>query len=67
MYQVTLEMTSTKYSGVFDFNTLAGAVQKVRNNLDTDITRMGSKRAIEELGSAHYWDADSNHAKITRV
>ncbi len=67
MYQVTLEMVSSKYSGVFDFNTLAGAVEKVRSNLDTTITRMGSKMSIAELGSAHYWDADSNHAKITRV
>tara|TARA_R110000787_G_scaffold143629_2_gene257424 strand:- start:340 stop:543 length:204 start_codon:yes stop_codon:yes gene_type:complete len=67
MYQVTLEMVSAKYSGVFDFNTLASAIAKVKNNLDTEITRMGAKRALEELGSAHYWDADSNRAKIIRV
>jgi hypothetical protein len=67
MYQVTLEMVSSKYSGVFDFNTLAGAVAKIKNNLDTTITRMGAKMAIEDNGVAHYWDADSNHAKIIKV
>ena len=65
MYQVNLEMgLESKYSGVFNYDTLAGAIEKIKSNLDVKITRMGAKRAIDELGSAHYWDAHSNHAKI---
>ena len=67
MYQVKLEMIKKKYSGVFDFDTLAGAIQKVKNNLYADITRMGAKLAIQDNGRADYWDADSNHATITKL
>jgi hypothetical protein len=67
-YQVKLEMgLNNKYSGVFNFNTLAGAIEKVKSNLDTEITRMGAKIAIEENGRADYWDAESNHAKIIKI
>ena len=68
MYQVKLNVSGKpQYSGVFRFDTLACAIQKVRNNLDADPTRMGAKMAIQETGRADYWDADSNHAKITKI
>ena len=68
MYQVKLDMgLKSKYSGIFNFNTLAGAIEKVKSNLDTEITRMGAKSAIEETGRADYWDPKSNHAKILKA
>ena len=68
MYQVVLQITEkTQYSGAFNFPSLAGAVQKVKDNLYAKPTRVGAKLAIQELGRAVYWDSEQNHATITKI
>ena len=68
MYQVTLQIIGkAQYSGIFRFPSLARAVEKVKNNLYAEPTRMGAKLAIQESGRADYWDSEQNHATITKI
>mgnify|MGYP003644445212 CR=1 FL=1 len=67
-YQVTLQIIGkAQYSGIFRFPSLARAVEKVKNNLYAEPTRMGAKLAIQESGRADYWDSEQNHATITKI
>jgi hypothetical protein len=67
-YEVTLNIPNKpQFSGATSFLTLAAAVHKVRNNLHTELTRMGAIQAIKEDGYASYTDKFGNTAVITKI
>ena len=56
-YTVQVSLINTvKYDGLFEFNNLEAAVEKVNSNIDTGCTVVDAKNGLDIYGAAHYFD-----------
>ena len=57
---------STDNNGVFDFDNLADAVEKVNNNIDTGCNAADALIGLDIYGVAHYFDRFGDGSCVIR-
>ena len=56
-YTVQVSLAATeKYDGLFEFDNLDAAVEKVNSNIDTGCTVVDAQDGLDIYGAAHYFD-----------
>jgi hypothetical protein len=56
-YTVQVQLNSKEtYNGVFEFDNLDDAVEKVNSNIDTGCNAVDALDGLEIYGAAHYFD-----------
>ena len=56
-YTVQVSLINTvKYDGLFEFDNLEAAVEKVNSNIDTGCTVVDAQDGLDIYGAAHYFD-----------
>ena len=68
-YTVQVSLINTvKYDGLFEFDNLEAAVEKVNSNIDTGCTVADAQNGLDIYGAAHYFDRfDGSSCVIRKV
>ena len=56
-YTVTVRNLKKVYNGVFEFENIGQAVDRVNNNIDTNCSVIDAEIGLDEYGVAHYFDS----------
>ena len=66
-YTVQVQLNSKEtYNGVFELDSLADAVQKVNNNIDTNCSVIDAQGGLDIYGAAHYFDRFGDGSCVIR-
>ena len=66
-YTVQVELASqVKYDGIFEFDNLESAVEKVNNNIVTCCAANDAKNGMDIYGAAHYYDRFGDGSCVIR-
>ena len=66
-YTVQVQLNSKEvYNGIFEFDSLADAVQKVNNNIDTNCSVIDAENGLDIYGAAHYFDRFGDGSCVIR-
>ena len=66
-YTVQVQLNSKEtYNGVFEFDKLADAVEKVNNNIDTGCNAADALIGLDIYGVAHYFDRFGDGSCVIR-
>ena len=65
-YTVTVRNLKAAYNGVFEFNNIGQAVDKVNNNIDTNCSVTDAEIGLDEYGAVHYFDRFGDGSCVIR-
>jgi hypothetical protein len=66
-YTVQVSLVATeKYDGLFEFDNLDAAVEKVNSNIDTGCTVDDAQNGLDIYGAAHYFDRFDGSSCVIR-